>query len=176
MDIKRVIKEKGLTSKEVADRMGITPIGLSQHINGNPTLQVLEKIASAIGCEVVEFFNDNSDISTYQDNDNKTPKKDFTLKILELCKQKGLTQVALAEKMGISRVGLAKALGGNTTITTLEKAAAALGVEVWDLFYKGTDFTAYIDDCGELRKFTDIHRLYMYLGERIGEKQKNSEN
>ena len=56
MNIKDVIKIYGLTSKVVADRMGITPIGLSQHINGNPSVEVLERIASAIGCGVGEFF------------------------------------------------------------------------------------------------------------------------
>lgn len=56
MDIKKVIKTKGLTVKEVAERMDITPIGLSQHINGNPSVQVLERIAAAIGCEVGDFF------------------------------------------------------------------------------------------------------------------------
>lgn len=56
VDIKKVIKAKGLTVKEVAERMDITPIGLSQHINGNPSVQVLERIASAIGCGVGDFF------------------------------------------------------------------------------------------------------------------------
>ena len=49
MDIKKVIKAKGLAVKTVADRMGITPVGLSQHINGNPSVEVLERIAVAIG-------------------------------------------------------------------------------------------------------------------------------
>lgn len=56
LDIKKVIKEKGLEVKDVAARMGITPVGLSQHINGNPSVSVLERIASAIGCEVGDFF------------------------------------------------------------------------------------------------------------------------
>lgn len=60
MDIKKVIKEKGLTVKVVADRMGITSVGLSQHINGNPTIQVLERIADAIGCNVGDFFTSSS--------------------------------------------------------------------------------------------------------------------
>lgn len=57
MDIKRAIKTNGLTVKEVAERMGITPVGLSQHINGNPSVEVLERIAAAVGCEVGDFFS-----------------------------------------------------------------------------------------------------------------------
>lgn len=56
MDIKRVIKAKGLTVKDIADKMGISSVGLSQHINGNPSVQVLERIADAVGCEVGDFF------------------------------------------------------------------------------------------------------------------------
>ena len=56
MDIKRAIKANGLTVKEVAERMGITPVGLSQHINGNPSVEVLERIATAIGCSIGVFF------------------------------------------------------------------------------------------------------------------------
>ena len=57
MDIKRVIKEHGLTVEQVAKRMGVTKGGLSQNINGNPTAEKLQQIADAIGCEVGEFFN-----------------------------------------------------------------------------------------------------------------------
>lgn len=56
LDIKRVIREKGMTVQEVADNMGISRTGLSQHINGNPSVDVLERIANAIGCSVAEFF------------------------------------------------------------------------------------------------------------------------
>ncbi len=54
--IKKVIKNRGLEVQDVAKRMGITPTGLSQHINGNPSVEVLERIAKAIGCDVVELF------------------------------------------------------------------------------------------------------------------------
>lgn len=56
LNIKAAIKEHGLTSKEVAERMEITTVALSQHINGNPSLKVLEKIAKAIGCDISELF------------------------------------------------------------------------------------------------------------------------
>ena len=56
LDIKRVIKQYGLEAKDVASRMGITPVGLSQHMNGNPSVAVLQRIADAIGCDIGEFF------------------------------------------------------------------------------------------------------------------------
>lgn len=56
LNIKKTIKENGLEVREVAKRMGITPTGLSQHINGNPSVEVLERIATAIGCDVSELF------------------------------------------------------------------------------------------------------------------------
>lgn len=42
--IKEVIKERGTTVQDLAERMGITRVGLSQHINGNPSVEVLERI------------------------------------------------------------------------------------------------------------------------------------
>ena len=57
LNIKKTIKDRGLEVREVAHRMGITPTGLSQHINGNPSVEVLERIAKAIGCDVSELFD-----------------------------------------------------------------------------------------------------------------------
>lgn len=61
--IKEVIKERGTTVQDLAERMGITRVGLSQHINGNPSVEVLERIAFAIGCPVTELFEQpNKDV------------------------------------------------------------------------------------------------------------------
>lgn len=54
--IKELCKEKGILIKELAAKMGITDIGLRQSLNGNPTIGTLEKIAGALGVEVVELF------------------------------------------------------------------------------------------------------------------------
>ena len=54
--IKEVIKERGTTVQDLAERMGITRVGLSQHINGNPSVEVLERIASALNVPVTELF------------------------------------------------------------------------------------------------------------------------
>ena len=56
------------------------------------------------------------------------------LRIKEIAKQQGVTQKALAEKVGMSAFGLSKAIKGNPTVKTLDKIADALGVKVWDLF------------------------------------------
>lgn len=67
LNIKRAIKEHGLEVRQVAAKMGITPTALSQQINGkmykgrrvdsNPSVDVLTRIANAIGCDVVELFD-----------------------------------------------------------------------------------------------------------------------
>lgn len=55
------MKSHGYTVQEVADRMGISRIGLSQHINGNPSVEVLDRIATAIDCQVGDFFESSKD-------------------------------------------------------------------------------------------------------------------
>ncbi len=57
LNIKRAIKERGFEVREIAKKMGITPTGLSQHINGNPSVEVLERIAKAIGCDISDLFD-----------------------------------------------------------------------------------------------------------------------
>jgi transcriptional regulator with XRE-family HTH domain len=54
--IKEVIKEKGLTVKEVANKLGMSSPSLSDAINGNPTVEKVERIANAIGVPVSELF------------------------------------------------------------------------------------------------------------------------
>ena len=58
MDIKKVIKERGYTIEDVAKKMGISRVTLSQNMSRNPTIGTLERIANAIGCKVVDFFQD----------------------------------------------------------------------------------------------------------------------
>ena len=55
-------------------------------------------------------------------------------RILELCKELGINQTELADKIGVSRVGLSKAINGNPTIDTLERISTALNVPITDLF------------------------------------------
>ena len=73
---------------------------------------------------------------------------DFRIK--ELCKEKGLLFKELAHQLGITDVGLRQSLQGNPTIGTLEKIAAALGVEVTELFAPKGDNTIVCPKCGTI--------------------------
>lgn len=74
---------------------------------------------------------------------------DNEFRIAEILKENGMTQTDLAERIGISRVGLSKAINGNTTITTLRKIAVALGVTVPELFAPQPTNTITCPHCGK---------------------------
>lgn len=65
--IKEVIKEKGMTVQILADKMGINRVGLSNHINGNPSVAILEKIATSLEVPIQELFErePNKNINGY---------------------------------------------------------------------------------------------------------------
>lgn len=54
--IKDAMKRYGTSVNEVAERMGITRVTLSTHINGNPSTEILFRIADAIGCDITDLF------------------------------------------------------------------------------------------------------------------------
>lgn len=64
MRIKEIIREKGTTLQEVAIKMGVKPPSLSRAINGNTTVEMLERIAAALECEVADFFIDRSPVAS----------------------------------------------------------------------------------------------------------------
>ena len=55
-NIKRVIKQHGMTSREIADAKGVTKSAFAQTIANNPTVNTLQEIADIIGCDIAEFF------------------------------------------------------------------------------------------------------------------------
>ena len=50
---------KGYTFEQVAEKMGITRITLTQNLGRNPTINTLQRVADAIGCKVGDFFVDD---------------------------------------------------------------------------------------------------------------------
>ena len=58
MRVKELLRQKGMTAKELAAKIGISEGALSQSIKdgANPNLQTITKIAAALGVEVSELF------------------------------------------------------------------------------------------------------------------------
>ena len=59
--IKDICREQGIMLKDLAKQLGLTEVGLSKSINGNPTIGRLEEIANALGVPVTEIFDKSSD-------------------------------------------------------------------------------------------------------------------
>lgn len=54
--IKEILKERGMTLTTLASEIGITVGTLSAMISGNPTLNNLRKVATALNCNIKELF------------------------------------------------------------------------------------------------------------------------
>lgn len=62
--IKELLQEKGMTQAELADKLGITRVTLNQNLYRNTfSLAKLEEIADAIGCRVVDLFDNTYTIT-----------------------------------------------------------------------------------------------------------------
>ena len=56
--IKELIKEKGLTGKDLAERVGVHPVNFSKIVSGNsfPKPELLKKIAEELDIDIRELF------------------------------------------------------------------------------------------------------------------------
>lgn len=54
--VKEICREKGITMEKLAGMLEITPNTLTRNINGNPTIETLEKIANALDVPFTELF------------------------------------------------------------------------------------------------------------------------
>lgn len=61
LKIKEIIKEKGTTMSEVAEKIGTKQAALSRAISddGNPTLSLLTRTADALGVPITELFEND---------------------------------------------------------------------------------------------------------------------
>jgi len=58
--VKSICKQRGITLKELAERMSVTPEVITRMLsnNGNPTLSTLMNMAKALDLPVYELFDD----------------------------------------------------------------------------------------------------------------------
>ena len=60
--VKTLLKQKGMTAKELAAKMDISEGALSLSVSGNPTLSRMKEIANALGVDISELFAPTSSV------------------------------------------------------------------------------------------------------------------
>ena len=92
------------------------------------------------------------------------------LKIKEICKEKGILLKDLAEKIGIAKESLTRAINGNPQLSTLENIATALDVEVSDLFYKSSkEITGFLEFDNKVYKINNFNDLKNFMDKHTKE-------
>ena len=83
------------------------------------------------------------------------------LRIKELLKQKGITQIELAKKIGITPSALLQSITGNTSVSRLKELADALNVSIGELFESTSkkELTALVSYKGEFFKANTLEEL-----------------
>ena len=61
-NVSRILKEKRMQQKDLAQKLGKTPAFISNTLSGNPTLETLQSIASALSVPVSTLLRDEKDI------------------------------------------------------------------------------------------------------------------
>lgn len=54
--VKEITKSKGLTLQQLSEKLGIARDTLTRNVNGNPTIETLSKIATALEVPIWQLF------------------------------------------------------------------------------------------------------------------------
>lgn len=126
--IRKVRTDKGLTQKQLADRMSVTQSHVWQYENGlvKPSDKQVKKFADALGVSVKELLS--------VEENNKTENESIAMtvgeRIREIRQKAGLTQKQLADRMGVtpSQIGQYERGLVNPSNTQIKKFADALNI------------------------------------------------
>lgn len=72
MRIREIIEEQGMTTKEVADRLGISLSALNQNISGNPSVKVLTRISEVLHVPMWQLFASPEEVQEKPEDDKNT--------------------------------------------------------------------------------------------------------
>lgn len=61
-NVSRILKEKRMQQKDLAQKLGKTPAFISNTLSGNPTLETLQSIATALSVPVSTLLREEKDI------------------------------------------------------------------------------------------------------------------
>nr|DAW97008.1 MAG TPA: helix-turn-helix domain protein [Bacteriophage sp.] len=66
--IKDILKEKGITQQELADRLGVTRSAIVKTLAGNPSQETLERIANILDVPMWQLFASPKEVSNIKGN------------------------------------------------------------------------------------------------------------
>ena len=83
--IKNLIKEKGFTQEQFAQKIGVTRMSLVKTLSGNPSYETLQRIAEALGVEMWELFASKEEVIKQNKNTIPCPYcgKDIDVSLLK---------------------------------------------------------------------------------------------
>ena len=64
-NVRRICKGQGKQMKDLAASMGIDPASLTRALNGNPRLDTVQKIATALGVSLKSLFEPLDDVEGF---------------------------------------------------------------------------------------------------------------
>lgn len=65
LQIQSVLDRLKVSRSELANRLGVSRTAVNQYINGNPTAERLQAIASALGVPIIELFAPDTEVHGY---------------------------------------------------------------------------------------------------------------
>ena len=96
------------------------------------------------------------------------------IRLKEIMQERGITSIALASMVGLSKNTISNLINIKTmpSLDTLNEIAEKINVPLWQLFTEPQkyDFSAIIDYKGELKKVTSVEELERVLSEIKGER------
>ena len=60
--VKEIAKARGMSMGDLAEKMGISPVTLSQSLNRNPTLGRLTEVANILEVDVADLFSPRENV------------------------------------------------------------------------------------------------------------------
>ena len=132
MQVSKVIRKYGYDLAYVADKMGLSKASLAKSVSnsGNPAVSKLRKIAEIVGCDLVEFFEDESKAI----QNDAAPAAQNSTRIAQIMKDKGLSVNEVAKKMGVLPQSLSRTIrNGSCRPSTLKAVADAIGCDIKEI-------------------------------------------
>lgn len=128
IDIKQNLKDKGWTSIALGQALGISQPAASKLINGNPSLSNLQKIADVVGCSVSELLKETEDNNTHQN---------LEVRMIDIIKanlkNRGISQVYIADKLGVTKAAVNQMFTNTIPLTRLEQFATIANCSLSEL-------------------------------------------